>query len=569
MDPQRGGPYDPSQPWAVTDALLGILARTVLKSTYQTRLSAETQDHPNPAEPEHHVPALRQPSQPPKATPVSSQFWADENKPAKGAPNGVPATAGNIPGSAPVGPANDLSATHRPLSHAAPAVHESPGSGAPGGYNHSLQSHSRHATTELGEDANDAQGNTPGINNSVSPMMIDPNLAAWQGGGHGHEHESFLHQYSDMGGDYAAVPQPIIDPNLALMHEQDDFRHERHPEDGHLDEFEGGHHLSIPSVQGGLKRQLSSPFFVNESPAKSGPQPSPRRRQRGTVSCIPFPRLTAPYFGLIQEQLAHDPFWLLIVVTFLIRTKGTAAIPVFWQVMERFPSPATISDQANVPELTDMIRHLGLASNRVATIRRYARGWMKQPPQAGFRYRVRNYARRDTVVVPNIGPTSPSHFGPEIATELPASASAFSSPAELNAGNIDDNDVLARPADDGDLEAWEIGHLTQGPYAIDSWRIFCRDVLLGKALDWRGTGREAEFQPEWMRVMPQDKELRAYLRWMWMKEGWQWDAVSGERQVLSEEMRAAVEEGRVAYNDDGELEITGREPPLTSAWAGI
>jgi hypothetical protein len=106
-----------------------------------------------------------------------------------------------------------------------------------------------------------------------------------------------------------------------------------------------------------------------------------------------------------------------------------------------------------------------------------------------------------------------------------------------------------------DAEAWEIGHLTQGKYAIDSWRIFCRDELLARAADWNGKGREPEFQPEWMRVLPEDKELRAYLRWMWMREGWEWDPVTGERTVLREEMRRATEEGRVDYNDHGGLEI--------------
>lgn len=395
MDPQRGGSYDPSQPWAVTDALLGILARTIIKSTYETRLGAETQNQAGPPGLEDNVPAQRQPSQPKKPALVSSQFWTRESKPAEGALNGVLASSGNIPGSAPVRSVNDLSENHHPQSHTSPAAQVPPASEVADGYNPVLTpSHIHHTVTDNGEDAGGAQGSTPGLNNSLSPMMIDPNLAGWQGEADDHEQESFLHQYSDMGGDYATVPQTMIDPNLALMHDHDDFRHERLPEDGHLDDFEGGHHLSIPSAQGGLKRILSSPFFANESPAKSGLQPSPRRRQRGTVSCIPFPPLTAHYFGLIQEQLAHDPFWLLVAVTFLIRTKGKAAIPVFWQVMQRFPTPLMIGDEANIPELTDMVRHLGLASNRVAAIRRYAHGWMKQPPQEGLRYRVRGYATR-------------------------------------------------------------------------------------------------------------------------------------------------------------------------------
>ena len=74
-----------------------------------------------------------------------------------------------------------------------------------------------------------------------------------------------------------------------------------------------------------------------------------------------------------------------------------------------------------------------------------------------------------------------------------------------------------------------------------------------------GKGREATFQPEWMRVLPADKELRACLRWMWMREGWEWDPVSGERSVLREEMRKAVDEGRVGYDDGGSLVIIERD----------
>lgn len=41
-----------------------------------------------------------------------------------------------------------------------------------------------------------------------------------------------------------------------------------------------------------------------------------------------------------------------------------------------------------------------------------------------------------------------------------------------------------------------------------------RDVLLGRAEDWKGKGARPGFQPEWMRVLPLDKELRAYLRYV-------------------------------------------------------
>jgi hypothetical protein len=97
--------------------------------------------------------------------------------------------------------------------------------------------------------------------------------------------------------------------------------------------------------------------------------------------------------------------------------------------------------------------------------------------------------------------------------------------------------------------------MTQGSYTLDSWRIFCRDVLRGLASDWKGGGREGEFQPEWMRVLPQDKELRAYLRWMWMQEGWLWDPATGEKELLPDDLRRAVQDGMVGYDDTGNLRI--------------
>ena len=73
-----------------------------------------------------------------------------------------------------------------------------------------------------------------------------------------------------------------------------------------------------------------------------------------------------------------------------------------------------------------------------------------------------------------------------------------------------------------------------------------------------GKGQKPGFQPEWMRVLPEDKELRAFLRWMWMREGWEWNPWTGEKDVLKEEMSRAVNEGRVGYDNNGELVIHER-----------
>ncbi|EHK24825.1 uncharacterized protein TRIVIDRAFT_208626 [Trichoderma virens Gv29-8] len=276
------------------------------------------------------------------------------------------------------------------------------------------------------------------------------------------------------------------------------------------------------------KHSTKSPYFLQKSSPKEE-SPKKKRPPPGTISCIPFPPLDSPSFGIIQEELAHDAFWLLIAITFLIKTSGQVALPAFRRVKERFPTPSHLLDPSIKEELLDMIRHLGLSNVRLAYILRYATAFVHQPPKPGVLYRVRNYDKRA------ISPT----------------------PRDLGNGDSQDSEMSHLPSDGGDqdLEAWEIGHMTQGKYAIDSWRIFCRDELLGRAEDWNGKGREAEFQPEWMRVKPADKELRACLRWMWMREGWEWDPTTGERTVLREEMRRAVNEGRVEYDDTGALRI--------------
>jgi hypothetical protein len=267
-----------------------------------------------------------------------------------------------------------------------------------------------------------------------------------------------------------------------------------------------------------------SPYFSSPSPTEEQKSPTKKRPPAGIVATVPFAPLTSPAFGIVQERFAHDPFWLLIAVTFLIKTNGKAAIPILYKVKERFPTPRHIADPSNQDEIVAMIRHLGLSLVRVFFMQKYARGFLENPPKPTVRYRVKNYDHRD------VDPSRALSINDD-------------SLAHTYEGDADDHD------------AWEIGHLTQGKYAIDSWRIFCRDQLLGRALDWNGSGQEPEFQPEWMRVMPHDKELRAYLRWMWMREGWEWDPVTGERSVLREEMRRAVNEGRVEYDDCGGLRI--------------
>ena len=288
------------------------------------------------------------------------------------------------------------------------------------------------------------------------------------------------------------------------------------------------------------RRQTSqrSPYFPTA-------QASPKRRRvkGGTVrSSLPFPPLTNKSFGLIQEQVAHDPFQLLVACALLNRTKGIHALPVFFELMAKHPDPASLA-AADMDDVVDVIGHLGLQNQRALNLILIAKVWIEQPPEKGKRYRTLHY------------------------------------PTNSVGGDIKPREIVADESIDPRIGAWEVAHLPGvGGYALDSWRIFCRDVLRGLAKDWKGKGREeassmdgrrrkgpetAKFEPEWKRVLPQDKELRAYLRWMWLREGYEWDAETGIKKEASQALIEKANSGKLEWDDSGRLvsheEEDGRE----------
>ncbi|KAE8146227.1 DNA glycosylase [Aspergillus avenaceus] len=229
-------------------------------------------------------------------------------------------------------------------------------------------------------------------------------------------------------------------------------------------------------------------------------------------SCIPFPPIDAPRFGLVQEQLAHDPFRLLIATIFLNRTRGGVALPVLFKVFELYPTAEAMA-AADIAELISMIHCLGFQNQRAKKCITLAQTWLARPPTKGRRYRKLHY------------------------------------PCPLDGRDVRPDECI----DDMDTRvAWEVAHLPGvGAYSLDSWRIFCRDELREEASDWKGSCATSDFLPEWKSVLPQDKELRAYLTWMWLKEGWVWDWQTGERSRASEKMTRAARRGGVAVEEDG------------------
>ncbi|KAK4694132.1 methyl-CpG-binding domain protein 4, partial [Lecanoromycetidae sp. Uapishka_2] len=266
-----------------------------------------------------------------------------------------------------------------------------------------------------------------------------------------------------------------------------------------------------------------SPYFP-QSPEK-------KRKPSERVSCIPFPPLRSTSFGLVQERLAHDPFRLLIAVTFLNKTRGSVALPVFYELMEHYPSPADLA-AAKQENVVNIIQHLGLQNQRASTCINLAKAWLKRPPDKQKRYRVLHY--------PNSGDGKDIKVGEVIG----------------------ENDERV---------AWEIGQLPGcGAYAMDSWRIFCRDELrgipTGLPMELTEETKRLDLQREWATVLPLDKELRAYLRWRWLRNGWEWNPVTGERKLAGEaEMAKAGNGGVICEGEQAGLGIAEPEAKGSSA----
>ncbi|EGD99452.1 hypothetical protein TESG_06887 [Trichophyton tonsurans CBS 112818] len=238
------------------------------------------------------------------------------------------------------------------------------------------------------------------------------------------------------------------------------------------------------------KGQKTSPYF--------------KRKRPDIASCIPFPPTSTAVFGLIQEKLAHEPFRLLIATIFLNRTRGEVAIPVICSLFEHYPTIESLAN-ANFDELVPLIQRLGLQNSRARKCIALAKAWIANAPQSGKRYRKLHYPNKSDGLDIECGETV---------------------------------------TDDDPRVAWEVGHLPGiGPYAIDSWRIFCRDKLRGLATDWNGADALEGFSPEWKSVLPKDKELCAYLAWMWLKDGWLWDPQTGKKVAASRRILRAVENG--------------------------
>ncbi|TFK52084.1 hypothetical protein OE88DRAFT_1658875 [Heliocybe sulcata] len=201
---------------------------------------------------------------------------------------------------------------------------------------------------------------------------------------------------------------------------------------------------------------------------------------------------------LIQEHVNQDPWKLLVATMFLNKTAGRISIPIFWEVMKRWATPQELS-LADATELIELIKPLGLQHQRAKRLIQLSSVYMSNPPSPDLLYRSKSPRKR-------VRPTGI----PGVSTGC---------------------DALEDTAQPVTYPPTPISHLPgAGPYALDSYRIFC---VPGD---------------EWKIVRPTDKELIKYLKWRWAITSFDfWDPDRGivrkielaEMQSLTAELRAS------------------------------
>ncbi|PWN29204.1 DNA glycosylase [Jaminaea rosea] len=164
------------------------------------------------------------------------------------------------------------------------------------------------------------------------------------------------------------------------------------PDEDH-DEDEGG-------AQGRRRKVHEKSVKAEATPA---PLPSPGEVEVPEASAFPtlalklhgLPSDRISFYGLVQEIITPDVFGMLIVTILLNQTTGRAAIPVFYDLLERWPTPSSLRD-ADLGMLTDMLQPIGLHNIRAKRLKDLGTMWCEQPPQLGVLHKSR-------VVLPSTG----------------------------------------------------------------------------------------------------------------------------------------------------------------------
>ncbi|EJD36103.1 hypothetical protein AURDEDRAFT_74606, partial [Auricularia subglabra TFB-10046 SS5] len=162
------------------------------------------------------------------------------------------------------------------------------------------------------------------------------------------------------------------------------------------------------------------------------------------------------------EFVAHDPWRIVVVTMMLNKTTGRLALPIFWDLMERWPTAHEMQHvAAPLEQLVTMLSGLGLQNIRAKRLIDLSRAYVACPPDPRVLYASKSVSK---------------------LTEIGLASQFYDHPYPPTA----------------------ISHLPgAGRYALDSYRIFCVD-------------------DEWRQCYPRDKELVRYLEWKWACEGMRW-----------------------------------------------
>lgn len=187
--------------------------------------------------------------------------------------------------------------------------------------------------------------------------------------------------------------------------------------------------------------------------------------------------------NLIQERICDSLYALVVQAILWNKTHGSFARPVLWKFLVTYPTVEALA-VAPVEQVEHLIRKLGLQHERAARFVEMAHVWIAAPPSPERRYQRRDY---------------PYHGdGRDVKKGVPLDL-------------------------ESQHQGWEIAHLPGvGSYALDSFRIFGRDRL-------RGIHGKPGVEPEWKRIVPGDKELGPFVKWMWAQEGWDFNVKTGTR----------------------------------------
>ncbi|KAG8730869.1 hypothetical protein FRC11_005619, partial [Ceratobasidium sp. 423] len=247
--------------------------------------------------------------------------------------------------------------------------------------------------------------------------------------------------------------------------------------------------------------------------------------------------------NLIQGRVCDDPWKIIVATTLLNKTNGKVVVPIFWELIKRWPTPIALV-QAAAPSLTDLLRSLGTQSMRTSRLIRLSNAYVMHPPVLLSQPR----AASGSKVERDVPPALLKEFG------YTAQCSPASSCKRLEVSHGISTPNKSSTARSPHISAKgyratqrksSIAHLPFiGPYAIDSFQIFSPALNGGGARarveeqlervarlaesDQRSRGQDdfdetpGWYNPidfrvtddedaEWRKVQPGDKQLRRYL----------------------------------------------------------